>query len=202
MGIRKLARELNLSIGTVSRALNERPDVSDATRERVKSAAAATGYVANQSGRSLRKGCTGIVAVVIPTTAFSTTTQAVFFAVIEGVRRTLLDAGFDLVVLFRGPDEDELQSLARIVSRRVADGVIITQTRAEDPRIRYLADAGVEFVAFGRSAGCERFAWVDLDFEGAATQAVRLFHAAGHRRIALVISEHDMNLQRDHALGL
>ncbi len=193
MGIRKLARDLNLSIGTVSRALNERPDVSDETRARVKSAAAACGYMPNQSGRSLRKGCTGIVAAVIPTAVFSATAHAVFFTVLEGARRTLFEAGVDLVVLFRGPEEDALGNLARIVSRRVADGIIITQTQAADPRIRYLVEADVEFVAFGRSAGCEGHAWVDLDFEGATAQAVRLFHAAGHRRIALVTNDLDFN---------
>ncbi len=194
MGIRRLAHELNLSIGTVSRALNERPDVSEATRARVKSAALATGYVPNQSGRSLRKGCTGIVAAVLPTTVFAANTHSVFFNVLEGARRTLFAAGVDLVVLFRGPEEDALENLARIVSRRIADGIVVTQTEAADPRIAFLAEADVEFVAFGRSAGAEGgHAWVDLDFEGAATEAARLFHAAGHRRIALVTSEHDFN---------
>ena len=67
MGIRQLASELQLSIGTVSRALNDRPDVNPETRARVKAAAARAGYVPDQSGRSLRSGRTGIVAAVIPT---------------------------------------------------------------------------------------------------------------------------------------
>ena len=60
-GIRQLANELHLSIGTVSRALNDRPDVNPETRARVKAAAAKAGYVPNQSGRSLRSGRTGMV---------------------------------------------------------------------------------------------------------------------------------------------
>jgi DNA-binding LacI/PurR family transcriptional regulator len=193
MGIRRLARALDLSIGTVSRALNDRPDVNDATRARVKAAAAAAGYVANQSGRSLRKGCTGIVAAVIPTAGFVPSSEATFFKVLEGARRTLIAEGVDLVVLFRGPDEDQLDNLKRIVSRRIADGIVITQTSPDDPRIAYLAAADVKFVAFGRSAGCAGYAWVDFDFEAAATEAVRCFVEAGHRRIALVTSEHAAN---------
>ena len=68
-GIRQLANELQLSIGTVHRALNDRPDVNPETRARVKAAAARAGYVPNQSGRSLRSGRTGMVAAVIPTRA-------------------------------------------------------------------------------------------------------------------------------------
>ena len=71
MGIRQLAQELQLSIGTVSRALNDRPDVNAETRARVKAAAARLGYVPDQSGRSLRSGRTGIYAAVIPTRGFA-----------------------------------------------------------------------------------------------------------------------------------
>jgi DNA-binding LacI/PurR family transcriptional regulator len=193
MGIRRLARELDLSIGTVSRALNDRPDVNAATRARVKAAAAAAGYEPNQSGRSLRKGCTGIVAAVIPTAGVMPSAEATFLRVLEGVRRTLRREDIDLIVLLRGPHEDPLAHLQRIVSRRVADGIIVTQTRRADPRIAYLRDADVPFVTFGRSAGVEGYAWADFDFEQAAREAARLFVAGGHRRLALVTNEFDMN---------
>ena len=197
MGIRRLARELNLSIGTVSRALNERPDVSDETRARVKSAAAAAGYAPNQSGRSLRKGCTGIVAAVVPTALFSATSHGVFFEVIEGARRVLVDAGVDLVVLFRGLEEDPLENLARIVSRRVADGIMITHTQSDDPRIPFLIAAELPFVAFGRSAADDKsYAWADLDFEGGVRQAVRVLHAAGHPRVGLVTNALDVHYNK------
>ena len=54
MSIRDLARHLDISIGTVSRALNGKADVNQETRERVLEAAKQLGYVPNQSGRSLR----------------------------------------------------------------------------------------------------------------------------------------------------
>ena len=57
-GIRALARHLDISIGTVSKALNGRFDINAETRKRVLDAAAELGYVANQSGRALRQGAT------------------------------------------------------------------------------------------------------------------------------------------------
>lgn len=193
MGIRSLARQLDLSIGTVSRALNDRPDVNELTRARVKAAAERSGYVPNQSGRSLRRGCTGIVAAVIPSCGFIPSSEATFFKVLEGARGAFLNAGLDLIVLFRGPDEDPLENLKRIVSRRIADGVIVTQTKAEDARLDFLETAGVDYVAFGRSAGMQDYAWVDFDFESVAAEAVRLFVSTGHRRIALILNEHGFN---------
>ena len=192
-GIRQLANELQLSIGTVSRALNDRPDVNPETRARVKAAAARSGYVPNQSGRSLRSGRTGMVAAVIPTRAPSA--DSGLLTVLEGARRTLRGHALDLIVLFRGPEEDPLESLQRIVQRRIADSVIISETTARDPRLAYLQAAGVEYVAFGRSAGMEDYPFVDFDVEAMAAEAARLFVRDGHRRFALVTSAELMNYE-------
>lgn len=195
MGIRLLARELNLSIGTVSRALNDRPDVNETTRARVKEAARLAGYVPDQSGRSLRKGRTGIIAAVVPTTGIGGQADGGFYQVLEGCRRELLRRELDLIVLFRGPEEDPLESLRRVVSRHLADAIIINQTRENDPRIAYLRDFGVEHVALGRAGQTESGSWVDFDYEAAGTEAARLFLREGHQRLALVLSDLVMNCE-------
>jgi DNA-binding LacI/PurR family transcriptional regulator len=195
MGIRQLAHELQLSIGTVSRALNDRPDVNDETRARVKEAAIRAGYVPNQSGRSLRSGKTGIVAAVIPTRTFASTTDSGLFHILEGTRRTLRRHALDLIVLFRGPEEDALDNLQRTVQRRIADAVILSQTTAADPRLAYLNACGMDYVAFGRASGIEDYPFVDFDFESMARQTVRLFAADGHRRIGVAVSDPVLNYE-------
>src|SRR6476661_858349 len=100
MGIRQLASELQLSIGTVSRALNDRPDVNPETRARVKAAAARAGYVPDQSGRSLRSGRTGIIAAVIPTRGTAPSSDSGLMMVLEGARRMFRRQSLDLIVLF------------------------------------------------------------------------------------------------------
>lgn len=195
MGIRRLAEELQLSIGTVSRALNDRPDVNPETRARVKAAAVRSGYVPNQSGRSLRSGRTGISAAVIPSQAGGEGCDAGLFTVLEGLRHGLHRNGLDLIVLFRGPDEDPLQHLQRIVQRRIADSVVISQTTPGDSRITFLKATGVEYVAFGRSAGIDGYAFVDFDFEAMAVDAARRFVADGHRRFGVVTGEGLLNYQ-------
>jgi len=201
MGIRTLARDLGLSIGTVSRALNDRPDVSDATRARVKEAAARSGYVPDQSGRSLRKGRTGIVAAVIPTSGIAPSAEATFLKVLEGVRRTLAHEALDLIVVFRGPDQDPLDHLHRIVSRHMADGIIITELVPDDLRIPVLTAAEVDFVAFGRSGPRGAHPWVDFDFEDAARTAAQHFVGTGHRRLAAVLSDLPLNYNQILATG-
>ena len=195
MGIRTLARELNLSIGTVSRALNDRPDVNEATRARVKEAARISGYVPDQSGRSLRKGRTGIVAAILPTGGIGGQTDSGFFRLLEGCRRGLLAQELDLIVLFRGSEEPPVDHLRRIVSRRMADAVIVNQIQPEDPRLDYLRAAGIEHVAIGRSGAHDRGNWVDFDYEAVGLEAARLFLRAGHRELAIVLSAAEMTYE-------
>jgi DNA-binding LacI/PurR family transcriptional regulator len=115
--------------------------------------------------------------------------------VLEGARRMFRRHSLDLIVLFRGPDEDPLENLQRIVQRRIADAIIISGTLEQDPRIAYLQAAGVDYVAFGRSAGIEGIPFVDFDFEAMAAEALQVFVRDGHRRIALAAGEPQLNYE-------
>jgi DNA-binding LacI/PurR family transcriptional regulator len=185
-GIRDLATRLGISIGTVSRALNGRPDVNPATRQRVIDAARDLGYVPQQSGRSLRKGATHSVGLLweIPggREAYG---EPFFLSLFGGTQEVLARHGYDLVIMLDQPESDPLARLRRIVQRRQVDALILPWTRAEDPRLDFLAKNGVPFVALGRSLSGGAHPWIDLDFEAASLFATERFLAAGHRRIAL-----------------
>ncbi|MBJ6122660.1 LacI family DNA-binding transcriptional regulator [Sphingomonas mollis] len=187
MDIRDLARQLGLSIGTVSRALNDRKDVSAATRQRVLEAATRLGYTPNQSGRTLRSGRTGTIGFMLTLEHDSAVHGDPFFmALLEGVQTGLAEHGLDLVVLLARTGEDGLTFLRRHVARGTVDAWLLSATRYEDSRIDFLLDRRIPFVALGRSATARPFAWIDLDFESVVADAVALFAAAGHRRIGLV----------------
>ena len=107
IGIKGLAQHLNVSIGTVSRALNNRPDVNEDTRRRVLEAAAELGYVPNQSGRSLRRGRTGVIGFMMQTGHEITGQGDTFFmSVFDGVQTVLNRHHLDLVALLCASDEN------------------------------------------------------------------------------------------------
>src|SRR3954451_25121041 len=87
--IRELARHLNVSIGTVSRALNGRSDVSAETRRRVLEAARKLNYAPNQSGRSLRQGTTNMIAFLLETAKGMPLADTIFMTVLDGLRTAL-----------------------------------------------------------------------------------------------------------------
>jgi DNA-binding LacI/PurR family transcriptional regulator len=187
MDIRELARHLGLSIGTVSRALNDRKDVSPATRKRVVEAARVHGYIPNQSGRTLRSGRTGTVGFMLTLEHDSAIHGDPFFmALLEGLQNGLGEHDLDLAVLLARKGEDGLTFLRRHVSRQTVDGWVLSGTQHDDLRIGFLLDHGIPFVALGRTATARDYAWIDLDFEGVVDQAMGLLTGAGHRRIGLV----------------
>ena len=193
MGIRDLARHLDISIGTVSRALNDKADVNPQTRERVREAAAKLGYSPNQSGRSLRRGKTDLVGVIIPVGRESALINSVFLSVLDGLRRNLSERRLDLAIFLQAQDADIFGSLRRLTERGLVDGVIITNTLRIDPRIDYLLERRRPFVAFGRSLSSGAHPWVDPDFAGAVEGAVELLESKGHKRIALLLPPGDTN---------
>jgi DNA-binding LacI/PurR family transcriptional regulator len=183
--LKRLAEHLGLSIGTVSRALNGKRYVDPKTRERVIAAAAELGYVPNQTGRSLRQGTSGMIAMILPTNPGMPIADTIFMPVIDGLRGFLGERKLDIMILVCGPDESPYDHLRRVATRRLADGFVIADTQRHDPRIDYLLERGTPFVAFGRSLSGGSQPWVDLDFEGVARTSVQRLVEKGHRRIAL-----------------
>ena len=194
-GIRRLAQQLNVSIGTVSRALNGKPDVNEETRKRVLEAAAAMGYVPNQAGRALRKGSTGVVGFMMQTGSEITGEGDVFFmSVFDGVQAVFARHQLDLVALLCSSEEDPDAYMQRIVARGFADALIISATKREDHRIDFLARRKIPFIALGRSKTDAGHPWLDLDFEGMAEVGVSRLIEKGHRRIGVFAPPDDANL--------
>lgn len=200
--IRRLADHLNVSIGTVSRALNNRPGVHPETREKVLRAAAELGYVANQSGRSLRKGATNTVGFVVESGHPSNLGGDNFhFSVIDSMNARLADHGLDLVILPCHSADDPAEFLARTVARGTVDALVLTATRQQDKRIALLARSRMPFLTLGRSATPGDYPWIDLDFEFTARDSVARLAALGHRRIALGLPDRDVALAHHYLAG-
>jgi DNA-binding LacI/PurR family transcriptional regulator len=193
-GISKLAHELGLSTGTVSRALNNVPGVHSKTRQRVLEAAQRLGYEPNQAARTLALGQTKSVGFMIdldPDTAANG--DNFFVGVFDGVQSVLTPIGLDLLVLPCPSKQHRFAYLDRLVARRLVDGMILSGTEREDPRIDLLQSAHLPFVALGRSNAKTPFAWVDLNFESVAESAVNRLVGRGHRRIAITVPFGDLN---------
>lgn len=193
-GIARLAKELGISTGTVSRALNGKADVSDTTRTRVLEAARRLGYAPNQAARALAQGQTGAVGFMIALDQETAASSDYFFmGVFDGVQAVLAEQGLDLLVMPCPTGTDPYSYLERIVRRGAVDGMILAAMQRDDPRVGLLQAAEIPFVTLGRSARDCDYSWIDLDFEGTATVALDRLIARGHRRIAVTVPWGNVN---------
>lgn len=193
-GITRLAKDLGISTGTVSRALNGKPDVSEATRQRVLEAARRIGYAPNQAARALAQGQTRAVGFMIdldPETAASS--DYFFMGVFDGVQSVLAEQGLDLLIMPCPTGKDHYSYLQRFATRGVFDAMILAAMKRDDPRVELLQREKIPFVTLGRSDGRTDHAWIDLDFDDTATVAVERLLAQGHRRVALTLPKGEIN---------
>lgn len=186
MGIKELADYLNVSIGTVSRALNNHPLVNAETRRRVLEAADELGYAPDQSGRSLRKGTVNSIALVLSTDRTSSQEAMIFMEISRSMQSVFRRFELDLMIHLNEPGQELNDRVRRVVERRQADAIVLVETRENDPRLDYLTKRKIPFATWGQSRSGGLHPWLDLDFEGAMTTVLDRLMGFGHRRIALV----------------
>lgn len=185
MNIVALARHLDLAVSTVSKALNGRADVSEATRERVRDAARALGFSPDPAARRLRKGASETIGFVLspPQSQFA---HPFFLDLLLGIEQALEQTPYQLVIVAGRSVETELDSFRRLVERRRVDAVMFGRTRRDDERIRYLQEQGMPFATLGRSETGAPFPYVDIDRTVAGRDGTARFIGLGHRRIGLL----------------
>lgn len=194
MTLKDLAASLGMSKTTVSRALNGYPEVGEATRQKVVTAAQAAGYEANPMARSLAVGRTNVFGLIYPL-APSDLGDPMFLGVVGGMVAALEARKMNLMIAPVTP-ENELPSYEQMVKGRRVDGLIVSRTLVHDPRIAYLAKRGFPFIAHGRTQLDQPYAWFDYDNEAGIRLAVEHLAALGHARISLISAPLEMNFAR------
>lgn len=186
--IADLARALDLTKGTVSRALNDYPDISDATRLRVRRMAERMGYAPLSHAQAIRTGRARALGLVVQMGDHDA--HRPFLAdFLAGISEAASAEGWTLTVAAADSDASTLDVMRALVRDRKADGFILPRTRLSDGRVDLLRSAAVPFVMFGRTgdpAGC---AWYDILGEAAMAGAVAHLAGLGHRRIGFLNSD-------------
>lgn len=184
MSLKIIAKELGISVTTVSRALNGYDDVSPETRARVEAEAQRRGYRPNTLARRLKMGKIDAVGLVFPVRS-SPLTSNVFLDMVGEISHELARYEIDLLLIADDEQADK-HSYMRIVQSRRVDALIVAHTLDDDPRLTQLLASGFPFLALGRSHLQQPYAWFDFDNQAGTYSATRYLIDRGHRRIALL----------------
>ena len=179
--ITDIAKETGLSPSTVSRALRDHPDISDATKAKVKEVAERLDYYPDNIAQGFKMQRTSIIGIIVPEIQ-----HHFFSSAISGIEELAYNAGFTIMVCQSNEDcEREKLNLRAMVSNRVA-GVLVSlsQTTTDISHFDILKKRKIPVVYFDRTH--ERLGGFQVkvdDFAG-AFQLVSHLIERGYRRIA------------------
>ncbi|MBB4953456.1 LacI family transcriptional regulator [Agrobacterium vitis] len=181
--LKTIAFMTGLGITTVSRALKDAPDIGAETKQRVRMVARQLGYQPNRAGVRLRTGKTNVIALVlsIDEEIMGFSSQIMF-----GISEVLSNTPYHIVVTPHSHSKDPMQAVRYILDTGSADGIIISRTEPDDPRINLLLERGLPFATHGRTAAGAIHPYYDFDNERFAREAVDRLAARGRKRIALL----------------
>jgi DNA-binding LacI/PurR family transcriptional regulator len=177
-----VARRAGVSRSTVSYALSGLRPISDETRRRITDAMDDLGYSPNALARGLASRRSGIIAMLYPLHERGVNLSGLdhIWAAADEAR----SAGYNML-LWTIPVED-IDELRHLTQQGLVEGVILMEVRQNDPRVRFLKDAGIPFSEIGVS-GIEGDApFVDTDFGQTARDSLEYLASLGHTSLAFV----------------
>ena len=184
MSLKAIAKQLGISVTTVSRALNGYDDVSQETRARVQAEADRRGYRPNTLARRLKMGKIDAVGLVFPVHPVPLN-NSVFMEMVGEISRELASHDIDLLLIADDNLADKHSYLRMVQSRRV-DALIVAHTLDNDARLEQLQASGFPFLALGRSQLTRPYAWFDFDNYAGTYRATRYLIDKGYQRIAML----------------
>lgn len=181
--LKDIAVRAGVSVMTVSKVLRDAPDISPATKNKVRRLAAEMGYVPDSMAQSLRTRKTRLFGLVV-----STMTDPIFARLVMAVEERAHELGYDLVIAHTlNLVEREEACIRRLLSRRV-DGLFISPCYRMAPRAPIydeLYKRGTPTIILGHLAPfCSQFANVETDDVSAAKELTQHLLELGHRQIA------------------
>lgn len=184
--LKTISELCGLGVPTVSRALNDSPEIGEETKRRIRQIAADVGYVPDRAGVRLRTGQTFMISLVFPISPDDQMSR-----LIPSIARALLSTRFQIAITPALSHEDGLHAIRQVVEGRMADAVIFNETLQDDPRVSYLLERGFPFATHGRSNFSALHPHYDFDNGDFAGKAALLLHRRGRKWLALVGPPHE-----------
>ncbi|WP_090060502.1 LacI family DNA-binding transcriptional regulator [Celeribacter neptunius] len=183
--ITDLSQALSLTKGTVSRALNGYPDISETTRVRVERAAQAMGYRPLSHAQAIKTGRSCSLGLVVELSEHDA--HRPFLAeFLAGLTQAASKEGWTLTVATSENESDTLKIMRDLVQDHKADGFILPRVLWQDPRIAFLDREEIPFICYGRPKDHKEMSYFDVASETSMRDAVAWLAGLGHTRIAYI----------------
>lgn len=196
--LRDIARKLNISVSTVSRALGGSPDINKDTRKAVVEMARQLNYEPNQVAQNLRKNKTSTLGIIIPDVA-----THFFSANLSGIQEVAARKGYKVMICQSNESyQEEISNIHTLVSSRV-DGLIISLSKetSDYDHLKTLYARGIPMVLFDRVCDEIDTSRIMVDDRDGAFRATEHLIQMGCRRIAHLSGPENLSISRNRLQG-
>lgn len=196
--IHDIAHKLNITASTVSRALNNNPRISEATKKLVQKTAKQLGYQPNNIAAALRKGKSHIIGIIVPTAD-----RTFFASVVRGIEEIANHTDYKVIVSHSYDNlETEARKIDALLSARV-DGIIasIGKNTNEFSHFQKVLDKGIPLLLFDRISDQLAVSQVVIDDYLGAYRVTEHLIQQGCRRIAHFTSPKKINIYKERLRG-
>ena len=177
--LKDIARDLGVSVITVSKALRDHSDISEETKARVLKRVKEMNYRPNLAARALVTGRTNLLGFVVPDLLHS-----FFSEIVRGVSEALNDTGYTLVTTSSEQDpKRERQAVEQLIARRV-DALLVASTQWTVEMFRRVEEAGIPYILIDRTFTGLGAHFVGVNDEEVGALATRHLADVGCKRIA------------------
>ena len=200
--LKQVAAHAEVSVQTVSNALNAPHRLRPDTLARVTKSIEALNYRPNRNARSLRTSAVELIGYCVP--SWPGDQVHLVMDLFLHALCSAAEASHRHILLFTAPAGVEGMTVYDdLHARRLVDGFVLSQTENHDPRHEWLHRSKIPFVSFGRVWGehSQPGPWVDVDGAAGCANAVRHLHDAGRRRIGLISWSRTSGLAEDRLSG-
>lgn len=198
ISLKDLALEIGVSISTVSRALNNHPDISPEMTRKIKKLAAEVNYTPNPLAMGLLKQATHMIGVIVPdlVTHF-------YSSIISGIEQVAEEKGYYILIASSNETlQKEIKAVDNFLKTRV-EGLIVclSQETRDYAHFDRLIKNNIPLVFFDRVCRTGEVPSVVVDNVDAAEKITRHFYQNGFRRIAYIAGPDHLNISQERTRG-
>jgi DNA-binding LacI/PurR family transcriptional regulator len=181
--IKDVAAHAGVSLTTITRVINEKGDVAQETRRRVRRSMEDLGYIPNHMAKALKNNKTGVIGNVTPLAV----DNFVFSQISLSLREAAFEFGYQILPLYSDLDERQEERLLHELIGRMAEGIIFTSTvQSGASVIREVLGKGIPIIMLERAtdiAGVDKVSW---DNDAGSAIAAAHFLERGHRELSFI----------------
>ena len=183
MTIKDIARESGYAVGTVSRVLNNRPDVSEEARTKIMAVVEKNHFRLNNNAKHLKQQASSGIAVIVKGTQ-----NMLFATIVERIQSLVKDSGYASFIYYLDEDGDEIEQALQAARERRPQGILFLGTNFEHFQARFaeLTIPCVMVTNSGEGLGFPNLSSVSTDDERAAREAVEYLFSLGHRTVGVL----------------